>query len=349
MEIDSLLKLAMERTASDLHITSGAPPILRIDGKLTLTDLPVISSEESKRLVYSILAEEQKKRFEKDLELDFSVTIPGAERVRANLHLQRGNVEAAFRLVPATIKTIKELGLPKIVTDLARKAWGMVLVTGPTGVGKTTTLAAMVDQINEEKEYLVVTVEDPIEYVHLNKKSVIKQREVYADTHSFSGALRHILRQDPNVIVIGEMRDLETIGTALTAAETGHLVLASLHTPDAPQTIDRIIDIFPPYQQNQVMVQLSNCLQGIISQRLLPKKEGGRVVACETMIATSAVRNLIRSHETAQLRNVIQTGAQYGMVTMDASVKALYHKGLIDLETAKASIVDFGEISDLEV
>jgi len=335
MDLKALLKEAQEKEASDLHITENAPPIFRINGKLLFTDYKNLSREDTKNMVYGILNDEQKEAFEKKLELDFSLTMPGIQRVRINAHMQRGSVEAAFRLVSLRIRSIRELGLPLIVESLARKPSGLVLITGPTGTGKTTTLAAMVDLINKEREHLIVVIEDPIEYVHVNKKSVIKQREVYCDTRSFAEALKHALRQDPNVIVVGEMRDLETISTTLTAAETGHLVLATLHTPDAAQTIDRIIDVFPPYQQRQIMVQLSNSLLGVVAQRLLPQIDGhGRVAATEVMVATSAIRNLIREHETEQLLTLIQTGSQYGMRTMDKSLKELYDKGVISYETA---------------
>jgi twitching motility protein PilT len=335
MDLKGLLKLALEKDASDLHLTENAPPILRINGKLHFTDYNKLTREETKKMIYSILTEKQKRLFEENLELDFSYAMPGIQRVRVNAHVQRGSIEAAFRLVSLNIRTIRELNLPLIVEELTRKSSGLVLITGPTGVGKTTTLAAMVDLLNNEEEYLIVAVEDPIEYVHVNKKSVIKQREVYSDTHSFAEALRHALRQDPNVIVVGEMRDLETISTVLTAAETGHLVLATLHTPDAPQTIDRIIDVFPPHQQGQVTVQLSNSLQGVVAQRLLPRiDQPGRIVATEVMVATAAIRNLIREHETEQLLTLIQTGSQYGMNTMDKSLQELCNKGMISCETA---------------
>jgi len=348
MDIKDFLKAAVEKNASDLHITVGSAPIVRIDSRLIPLDFPKLTKEDCKRLTYSILDDKQKAIFEKELELDISLEISGVNRFRVNVHMQRGSVEAAFRLVPLRIKTIEELGLPPAVNDLARRTQGLVLLTGPTGVGKTTTLAAMVDLINNERQAIIISIEDPIEYVHVNKRCIIKQREVYSDTKTFANALMHALRQDPNVIVVGEMRDLETIATALTAAETGHLVLATLHTPNASQTMDRIIDVFPPYQQEQIKVQLSTTLQGVISQQLLPRKDrGGRILATEVMIATSAVRNLIRTHETEQLLTHIQTGAQYGMHTMDKSLKELYQKGIISEEIFKTYIRNPEEVRNL--
>ena len=348
MEIRELLLLCIEKAASDLHVTDNEPPILRIDGKLSRTNFPALNRQDLKRMVYGVLTDQQKEMFERQLELDFSLALPGLDRFRVNVHMQKGTVEAAFRRVPLDIPTIQELGMPPIITDLARKANGLVLVTGPTGMGKTTTLAAMINQINTERECLMISIEDPIEFVFTNKKSIIKQREVYSDTHSFADALRHALRQDPNVIVVGEMRDLETISTALTAAETGHLVLATLHTPDAPQTIERIVDVFPPYQQQQVKLQLSNCLQAVVSQLLLPAAAGrGRVLATEVMIGTSGIRNLIREAEIEQIPTLMQTGAQYGMKTMDKSLKELIQRGMITLDVALAKVKNPEEFRQL--
>jgi len=348
MEIRDLLMLCIEKKASDLHITEKEPPILRVDGKLHRTTLPVLDKESLKKMIYGILTNPQKEIFERDLELDFSLALPSVDRFRVNLHIQRGSVEAAFRRVPLAIPTVHELGLPPIVTEMARKPNGLVLVTGPTGVGKTTTLATMIDLINNEKECLIVCIEDPIEFIHSNKKSIIKQREVYSDTRSFAESLRHTLRQDPNVIVVGEMRDLETISTTLTAAETGHLVLATLHTPDAPQTIQRIIDVFPPYQQQQVKLQLADCLQGVISQLLLPKASGhGRILATEVMIATPGIRNLVREQEIEQIPTLMQTGSQYGMKTMDKSLKELFQQGLISLDDAMSKVKNVDEFKRL--
>ena len=348
MEIRDLLMLCIEKKASDLHLTDKEPPILRIDGKLHRTDLAVLSKEVLKKMIYSVLTDPQKEMFEKDLELDLSLAMPSLDRFRVNIHQQKGSVEGAFRRVPLIIPSIDELGLPPIAIELARKPNGLVLITGPTGVGKTTTLAAMIDLINIERESLMITIEDPIEFIHANKKCVIKQREVFADTHSFADALKHCLRQDPNIIVVGEMRDLETISTTLTAAETGHLVFATLHTPDAPQTIERIIDVFPPYQQQQVRLQLADCLQGVVSQLLLPKAAGkGRVLSTEIMVGTPGIRNLIREQEIEQIPTLIQTGSQYGMRTMDKSLKELYQKGVISLDTAMSKVKNPEEFRQL--
>ncbi len=348
LDIKDLLRVAVARGASDIHLTVKSPPILRIDGKLEATSLPPLTPDESKTVIYSLLTDRQKKQFEEELELDFSITVPDLSRFRVNVHVQRSSVEAAIRVVPSHIPTLVELGLPPIVSELARKSNGIVLVTGPTGVGKTTTLAAMVDLINSEKQILIVSIEDPIEFVHHNKRSVIKQRELYLDTHSFASALKHVLRQDPNVVVVGEMRDLETITTALTAAETGHLVLTTLHTPDAVQTIDRIIDVFPPHQQQQIRIQLAATLQAVISQQLLPSAKGkGRILATEIMVATSAIRNLIRERETQQIPTLIQTGFQYGMQSMDRSLKELYRRGIVALEAVRDRVKDIEEFNSL--
>lgn len=348
LDIKELLKYAVHKGASDVHLTVKSPPILRIDGKLESTTMEILSPDEIKRIIYGLLSDHQKQQFEADLELDFSFTVPGLSRFRVNVHMQRSSVEAALRIVPSHIPTLAELGLPPIVSDLARKPNGIVLVTGPTGVGKTTTLAAIVDLINTEKQYLIVCIEDPIEYVHHNKRSVIKQREVFADTHSFASALKHVLRQDPNLVVVGEMRDLETIATALTAAETGHLVLATLHTPDAVQTIDRIIDVFPPHQQQQIRIQLASTLQAVVSQQLIVTAKGtGRVVACEVMAATSAIRNLIRERATEQIPTLIQTGSTYGMQSMDKSLKELVRKGIVTFEAVRDRIKNIEEFESL--
>ncbi|MDD5108935.1 MAG: type IV pilus twitching motility protein PilT [Candidatus Omnitrophica bacterium] len=348
MEIRDLLLMCNENGASDLHITENEPPVLRVDGRLLRTQLEKLDKQSLKKMIYSVLSNTQKEIFERELELDFSLALPDLDRFRVNVHLQKGSVEAAFRRIPREIPAVEKLGLPKIISDLARRPNGLVLVTGPTGMGKTTTLAAMIDLINGERECMITCIEDPIEFIYANKKSIVKQREVYSDTHSFADALRHALRQDPNVIVVGEMRDLETISTALTAAETGHLVLATLHTPDAPQTISRIIDVFPPHQQTQVKLQLSDCLQGVISQLLLPHASGkGRVLATEVMIATASIRNLIREQQIEQIPTMMQTGLQYGMNTMDSCLKELTQKGLITLDMAMSKVKNREEFKQL--
>jgi twitching motility protein PilT len=348
MEIRELLLMCIDKGASDLHITENEPPILRVDGTLHRTALAALDKQDLKMMIYGILTNTQKEMFEKDLELDFSLALPGLDRFRVNIHLQKGSPEAAFRRVPLEIPTVEKLGLPQIISDLARRPNGLVLVTGPTGMGKTTTLATMIDLINKERECLIMCIEDPIEFIYKNEKSIIKQREVYADTRSFADALKHALRQDSNVIVVGEMRDLETISTALTAAETGHLVLATLHTPDAPQTIERIIDVFPPHQQQQVKLQLADCLQGVVSQLLLPHASGhGRVLATEIMVGTSGIRNLIREQEIEQIPTLMQTGSQYGMKTMDKCLKELTQKGLITLDVALSKVKNQDEFRQL--
>ncbi len=348
MEIRELLQSCIDNKASDLHLTEKEPPILRIDGKLIRMNQPKLSRDDLKRMIYSVMTNSQKEMFERDLELDFSLALPSFDRFRVNIHIQKGSVEGAFRRVPLVIPAIEDLGLPPVTIELARKPNGLVLVTGPTGMGKTTTLAAMINLINNERECHIICIEDPIEFVHSNKKSVIKQREVYADTKSFAESLKRALRQDPNVIVVGEMRDLETISTTLTAAETGHLVLATLHTPDAPQTIERIIDVFPPHQQQQVRLQLADCLQGVVSQILLPRANGtGRVMATEIMVATPGIRNLIREQEIEQIPTLMQTGSQYGMKTMDKCLKELFQQGAITLDTALAKVKNPDEFRQL--
>ena len=331
-----LLKTMIEKGASDLHITTGTPPRLRIDGKLMPMNEDILNAADTKTLCYSVLTDAQKQRFEEISELDFSFGLKGVSRFRGNIFMQRGAVAGAFRAVPFGIKSFTELGLPGIVAELARKPRGLVLVTGPTGSGKSTTLAAMVDEINSERHCHIITVEDPIEFLHAHKKSQINQREVNADTVSFKNALKHILRQDPDVVLIGEMRDLETIEAALTVSETGHLTLATLHTNSAVQTLNRVIDVFPPHQQDQIRVQLSFVLEGVVSQQLLPKKTGaGRLVAAEVLIPNPAIRNLIREDKLHQIYANMQAGqAQSGMQTMNQSLIELVGKNLISFEEA---------------
>jgi twitching motility protein PilT len=327
---DVLLEV-MERNASDLHIAAGAPPTIRVRGRLVaLEGYPVLTPTDTREIVYSILTSDQRQKLETDWQIDFSYSIPGQARFRVNAYFQRAALGAAFRLIPYAITKIDDLGLPPVVHEFTKKPRGFVLVTGPTGSGKSTTLASMIDEINETREEHIMTIEDPIEFLHRHKKCLINQRELGADATSFSAALKAALRQDPDVILVGEMRDLETISTALTAAETGHLVFATLHTQDTPQTIDRIIDVFPPSQQGQVRVQLAVALQGIMTQQLLPTADGsGRIVAAEILVPTPAVRNLIREGKTHQIYSALQTGGSQGMQTMDAALATLVRQGKI--------------------
>src|SRR5512134_2724798 len=336
--IYDLLKVMIEKGASDLHITTGSPPRLRVDGKLIPLDHPPLTPVETKSLCYSILTDAQKHKFEENNELDLSFGVKGLSRFRGNIFMQRGAVAGAFRTIPFEIKTFQDLGLPEVVNDLVKRPRGLILVTGPTGSGKSTTLAAMVDRINSERYDHIITIEDPIEYLHGHKNCLINQREVNADTVSFKAALRYVLRQDPDVVLIGEMRDLETIEAALTVSETGHLTLATLHTNSAVQTINRIIDVFPPHQQEQIRVQLSFVLEGILAQQLIPKKNGkGRALAIELMVPNPAIRNLIREDKIHQLYSTMQTGqAKFGMQTFNQALATLYFKKQITLQLALA-------------
>ena len=334
---DVLLEV-IDRRASDLHITAGAPPTVRVRGRLVPMDsFPVLTPNDTREIVYSILSEGQRQRFENNWQIDFAYQIPGRGRFRVNAYFQRSAVGAAFRLIPFDVVPLETLGLPPVVADFANKPRGLVLVTGPTGSGKSTTLASLIDVINGSREEHIMTIEDPIEFLHHHKKCIVNQRELGSDALSFGEALKAALRQDPDVILVGEMRDLETIGTALTAAETGHLVFATLHTQDTPQTIDRIIDVFPPEQQGQVRAQLSVALQGIMTQTLLPTADGaGRVVAAEVLVPTPAVRNLIREAKTHQIYSVIQTGASHGMQTMDSALAQLVRAGKVTRQLAES-------------
>jgi twitching motility protein PilT len=345
--IMELLEAVLERGASDLHITSGTPPTIRVHGSLLRLDqYPKLTPEELQRMIYSILSQKQRERLEQELELDVSYSLPGKARFRVNVYFQRDAMGAAFRLIPFEIKSIEDLGLPMQIEEFARQPRGLVLVTGPTGSGKSTTLASLVDVINEERDVHIMTVEDPIEFLHRHKRALVNQREVGHDTTSFAQALKHVLRQDPDVILVGEMRDLETISTALTAAETGHLVFATLHTQDAPQTIDRIIDVFPPFQQQQVRVQLAVTLQGIVTQQLLATVDGrGRAASAEVLIATPAIRNLIREAKIHQVYSLMQAGGKFGMQTMDASLAGLVRAGRISRESALAQCHDPEELN----
>jgi twitching motility protein PilT len=334
--LPELLKIVVEREGSDLHISTSTPPQVRIHGHLERLPLPELSPSDTKQLVYSVLTDSQKKRFEETLELDFSFGIKGLARFRCNVFNQRGAVGAVYRLIPEKIRAFNELGLPAVLSTLAERPRGLVLVTGPTGSGKSTTLAAMVDKINIERKDHILTIEDPIEYIHQHKGCLVNQREVHSDTGSFSNALRAALREDPDIVLIGEMRDLETVESALKIAETGHLTLATLHTNSAAQTINRIIDIFPANQQSQIRTQLSLVLEGIVCQALLPRADGkGRVVSLEIMVPTPAIRNLIRDDKVHQIYGAMQAGQEkLGMQTANQSLATLYLKRQITLETA---------------
>lgn len=335
MNINDIVNLGTERKASDIHLTVGIPPIFRIYGDLIRIGDVSLTPPDTEDLTRQVLTEDQFKRLEEKGELDFSYSNPGVGRYRVNAYKQRGSYGMALRIIPMEIPTMDALGLPPIVSDLARLPRGLILVTGPTGSGKSTTLASVIDQINNERNCHILTLEDPLEYLHKHKKAIVNQREIGSDSLNFGNALRGALRQDPDVILVGEMRDLETISIAITAAETGHLVLSTLHTLGAAKTIDRIIDVFPPHQQQQVRIQLSSVMQAVISQQLLPKSnDDGRVAAFEVMIATPAIRNLIREDKVHQIETSIQTGAKFGMQTMDNSLVNLYKKRLIKREVA---------------
>ena len=347
--VSELLEIVLERGASDLHVTAGAPPTIRLHGDLIrLVDYPILSPRALQGMIYAILPQKMRERLEQELELDMSYALPGKARFRVNVYYQRDSIGAAFRLIPYEIKTVESLGLPSVVADLARYPRGFVVVTGPTGSGKSTSLAGMVDIVNRERSAHIMTVEDPIEFLHKHQQCIVNQREVGADTHSFAQALKHVLRQDPDVILVGEMRDLETISTAITAAETGHLVFATLHTQDAPQTIDRIIDVFPPHQQQQVRVQLATTLQGVVTQQLLQSVDGrSRAVACEVLICTPAVRNLIREAKVHQIYSIMQAGGRFGMQTMDQALANLVKEGKISQQLAYERSHDPEELNRL--
>jgi twitching motility protein PilT len=344
-----LLKAMIEKGASDLHVTTGTPPQLRIDGKLHPLKMPPLSSQETKQLCYSVLTDAQKHKFEESNELDLSFSVQKLSRFRGNVFIQRGNVAGAFRAIPFKILTFEELNLPPIVSELAKRPRGMILVTGPTGSGKSTTLASIVDRINTDRNEHIVTIEDPIEYLHPHKGCVVNQREIGADTASFKGALKYILRQDPDVVLVGELRDLETIEAALTVAETGHLCFATLHTNSAVQTINRIVDVFPPYQQAQIRQQLSFVLEGVMCQTLLPRANGpGRVLGLEVMVPNSAIRNIIREDKIHQLYSAMQVGqSKFGMQTMNQSLAALVQRRLVSMDDAVGRSADVDELKTL--
>jgi twitching motility protein PilT len=344
-----LLKTLVDQSGTDLHITTNSPPQIRIDGKMVPLQLPPMTAAETKQVIYSVLTDNQKHRLEETLEVDFSFGVKGLARFRANVFFQRGAVAGAFRTIPWEMRNFKDLGLPDVVSQLCERPRGLILVTGPTGSGKTTTLAAMLDKINNERHEHMVTIEDPIEYLHAHKKCLVNQRELHADTHSFANALRSVLRQDPDVVLIGEMRDLETIESALRIAETGHLTFATLHTNSAAQTINRIIDVFPAHQQSQIRAQLSFVLEGILCQSLLPRATGhGRALALEILVPNSAIRNLIREDKVHQIYSAMQTGqTQYGMQTFNQSLATLYFKKQITLQLALSMSSHPDELQDM--
>jgi twitching motility protein PilT len=346
--IEVLLEEVIKKKASDLHIQVGLPPMLRVDGSLVpVNGADVLNEEAIETLIFAILDEDQKQILLKDKEFDFSFAFGDLGRFRVNAFHERGNLAAALRLIPNEILTIEQLGLPQIVNKFAEYPRGLVLVTGPTGSGKSTSLAALIHKINIEQSKHIITIEDPIEFTHKSNKSVIVQREVHYDTYSFSAALRSALREDPDVVLLGEMRDLETIASAITIAETGHLVFATLHTNSAAQSIDRMIDVFPPHQQPQIRAQLSNILMAIAAQRLVPSIGGGRIAAAEILVATPAVRNIIREGKTHQLDAVIQTGAEFGMQSMDKQLASLVHEGSVSYDEARNFAIDLEELDRL--
>lgn len=352
LNLQELLKVMIDNGGSDMHITAGSPPRFRINGKLiNIGAMPILTPTDTKQMCYSILADAQKHKFEEDNELDFSFGLKGLSRFRGNLFVQRGAVAGAFRTIPFQIKTLQELGMPPFVEELTKKPRGLVLVTGPTGSGKSSTLAAMIDKINQESPDHIITIEDPIEYIHNSKTALVNQREVGADTFTFQKALKHILRQDPDVVLLGELRDKETIETALTIAETGHLCFATLHTNSCVQTMNRIIDVFPANQQPQVRAQLSFVLEGVISQLLLPRADGkGRCVSCEIMMPNAAIRNLIREDKIHQIYSQMQVGqAKFGMMTMNQSLFSLYQRRFITLEEAMSRSSDPDELRQMMV
>ncbi|MEW6440436.1 MAG: type IV pilus twitching motility protein PilT [bacterium] len=347
--LPELLRIMTEKNASDLHLTVGSPPMVRLDGRLAALRMDPLTPVETKQMCYSILTEAQKKKFEEESELDLSFGIKDLSRFRANMFLQRGAVAGAFRTIPYQIRSFQELGLPPIAKDLTQKPRGLILVTGPTGSGKSTTLAAMIDEINATRAEHIVTIEDPIEYVHAHKKGIVNQREVGSDTDSFKKALKYILRQDPDVVLIGEMRDLETIEAALTIAETGHLAFATLHTNSCVQTINRVLDVFPPFQQPQVRAQLSMVLEGVLSQILIPRVGGsGRVLALEIMVPNPAIRNLIREEKVHQIYSQMQMGqSKFGMQTLNQSLCELFMRNLISYEEASSRSSDPEELNTM--
>lgn len=338
--IDDILRLAIERKASDIHLTVNLPPMMRMDGEIMPLPFTVLTPADSRRLIYDTLNDEQIQKFESTHELDFAYSIKGLARFRFNVYMQRGTVTGALRVIPTKIPSFDQLGLPAVIREMAKRSSGLVLVTGPTGSGKSTTIATMIDDINDNRTSHIMTIEDPIEYLHKHKKCMVNQREMHSDTYSFHNALRAVLREDPDIILVGELRDLETIEAALTLAETGHLVFGTLHTRNAPSTIDRIIDVFPSDQQDQIRVLLGNTLEGVVSQQLLPKLGGGRCAAIEIMLGIPAIKNLIREGKTHQMYSVIETNSQVGMQTMDSSLAVHFRNGHCTYEECLMRAVD---------
>jgi twitching motility protein PilT len=340
LHIDEVLRLALERKASDIHITVGLPPMVRLDGELVPLPFKTLNPQDSRRLIYDVLSDEQLNKFETKKELDFGYSVRGLGRFRFNVYMQRNSVAGALRAIPTKIPSFETLGLPPVIREMSKRVSGLVLVTGPTGSGKSTTIASMIDDINETRTSHILTIEDPIEYLHSHKRCMVNQRELHMDTYSFHDALRAVLREDPDIILVGELRDLETIEAALTLSETGHLVFGTLHTRNAPATIDRIVDVFPTDQQDQIRVLLGNTLEGVVSQQLMPKLGGGRCAAIEIMQGTPAIRNLIREGKTHQMYSVIETSAQTGMQTMDRSLAEHFRQGRVSYEECLMRAVD---------
>ena len=340
VHMDDLIRLGVEMGGSDIHLTVGLPPMVRCDGHLVATNYTELGQRDTQRLIYDILSNEQIQWFEKTRELDFSYGLKNAGRFRINVYKQRGSIGVAMRAIPSKVPSMEQLGLPNLLRELTRKHSGLILVTGPTGSGKSTTIATMIDTINDERSSHIMTIEDPIEYLHNHKKCMVNQRELNSDTDSFENALRAVLREDPDVILVGEMRDLETIAAALTLAETGHLVFGTLHTRNAPQTVDRVVDVFPAHQQDQIKVQLSNTIEAVIAQQLIPRVGGGRYAAIEIMVANPAIRNLIREGKTYQIYSSIETGGVQGMQAMDRVLADAHRNGVISFEEAVSRAID---------
>jgi twitching motility protein PilT len=338
--IDDILRMAMERRASDIHITVGLPPMLRIDGEIVPLPFHPLTPRESRRLVYDVLTNEQLERYETKHELDFGYSVKDLARFRFNVYMQRGSVAGALRAIPTKIPAFDTLGLPQTIREMCKRTSGLILVTGPTGSGKTTTIASMIDDINDNFAGHILTIEDPVEYIHKHKKCMVNQRELHHDTYSLHDALRAVLREDPDIVLVGELRDLETIEAALTLSETGHLVFGTLHTRNAPSTIDRIIDVFPSDQQDQIRVLLGNTLEGVVAQQLLPKLGGGRCAAIEIMLGTPAIKNLIREGKTHQMYSILEMSGQHGMVTMDSSLANLYRSGMVSFDECMTRAID---------